>query len=341
VSFELRSSITTNQTTADELSVRPLTQADLATADEIMRTAFGTFLGMPEPRSFMGDAAFVRPRWRANPAGAFAAQIRQTLVGSNFATRWGSFGFFGPLTVRPELWDRGIGKRLLAPVMDCFESWQVRHAGLFTFPHSQKHVSLYQHFGFWPRFLTAVMRKPVAPTQAGSPEVASLPEAGSPEVSAFSRAPGERRAELLTACRELTDALYEGLDLSEEIEAVAALNLGETVLVWTEGRLAGFAVCHFGAGTEGGSASCYVKFAAVRPDRTGAANFVRLLDACERLARARGLGTVVAGTNLARQEAYRLMRERGFRTTMQGVAMQRPNEEGFNRAGVFVIDDWR
>ena len=33
--------------------------------------------------------------------------------------------------------------------------------------------------------------------------------------------------------------------------------------------------------------------------------------------------------------------ERGFRTFLQGVAMQRPNDEGFNRSGVYVIDDWR
>jgi len=26
---------------------------------------------------------------------------------------------------------------------------------------------------------------------------------------------------------------------------------------------------------------------------------------------------------------------------MQGVAMQRPHVEGFNRADAFVIDDWR
>lgn len=329
-SSDLRSSITTNQTTAEDVTVRPLLEADLAAADEIVRTAFGTFIGLPEPRAFMGDAAFVRPRWRANPAGAFAAQVRDTLVGSNFATRWGSFGFFGPLSVRPELWDRGIGKRLLAPVMECFESWQVTHAGLFTFAHSPKHIGLYQHFGFWPRFLTAVMAKPVTAEQGSSPDM-----------SAFSRAPREQRAALLAACRQLTDALYEGLDLSDEIEAVAALGLGETVLLWTDGRLAGFAVCHFGAGTEGGSAHCYVKFAAVRSESASAANFAQLLRACEMLARDRGLGSLVAGTNLARQEAYRSMREQGFRTALQGVAMQRGNEAGFNRAGVYVIDDWR
>lgn len=313
-----------------DVAVRPMRESDLPAADEIMRVAFGTFLGMPEPRTFMGDAAFVEPRWRSNPAGAFAAETNGTLVGSNFATRWGSFGFFGPLTVRPDLWDRGVGKRLLEPIVGCFESWHVTHAGLFTFAHSQKHVGLYQRFGFWPRFLTAIMAKPVSSEQPAPPDW-----------SAFSRTPPEQRADLLRECRQLTDAVYDGLDLSDEIEAVATFGLGETVLLWADDRPAGFAVCHFGVGTEGGSGRCYLKFAAVRPGVSAAASFVQLLNACEALARERGLSALVGGSNLARAEAYCLMREHGFTTTMQGIAMQRPNEEGYNRADRYVIDDWR
>ncbi len=315
---------------APDIAVRPLRESDLPTADEIMRVAFGTFLGIPEPRTFMGDAAFIRSRWRASPASAFAAESQGALVGSNLATRWGSFGFFGPLTVRPDQWDRGVGKRLMEPIMACFESWRITHAGLFTFAHSQKHVGLYQRFGFWPRFLTAIMAKPVSPAPASSQGW-----------SGFSRTPPEQRAALLHACRDLTDAIYEGLDLTQEVEAVAGLGLGETVLLQEDGRLLGLAVCHFGAGTEGGSERCYVKFAAVRPGPGAAGNFRRLLSACEALARERGLSAVVGGTNLARTEAYGLMREHGFRTTMQGVAMQRPNREGYNHAGMYVIDDWR
>jgi hypothetical protein len=31
----------------------------------------------------------------------------------------------------------------------------------------------------------------------------------------------------------------------------------------------------------------------------------------------------------------------GLRTDIQGVAMHRHNEPGYNRPGVFLIDDWR
>jgi hypothetical protein len=45
--------------------------------------------------------------------------------------------------------------------------------------------------------------------------------------------------------------------------------------------------------------------------------------------------------NTARHEAYRLMVERGFRAEVQGVAMHRGNDPGYNRPGVYLIDDWR
>ncbi|WP_269321030.1 hypothetical protein [Fischerella sp. PCC 9605] len=34
-------------------------------------------------------------------------------------------------------------------------------------------------------------------------------------------------------------------------------------------------------------------------------------------------------------------RDRGFRAEIIGVAMHRPNEAGYNRPDVFVLDDWR
>ena len=104
-----------------EVAVRPLREDELGEADRIVRLAFGTFLGLPDPLAFMGDAGFVRTRWRADPAAAFAAEASGELVGTNFAANWGSFGFFGPLTVRPDLWDRGIARRLLEPTMVLFE----------------------------------------------------------------------------------------------------------------------------------------------------------------------------------------------------------------------------
>ena len=228
------------ETTKLDVIVHPLQESDLPAADRIMRLAFGTFIGMPEPTAFMGDASYVRTRWLADPAAAFAAQVGGALIGSNFATNWGSVGFFGPLTIRPDFWDRGVGKRLMEPIMGLFSEWGTKHAGLFTFAHSQKHVGLYQRFGFWPRFLTAIMSKPIEHTKDAS------------RWTRFSEVPTGERDEVLRACRELTDAIYEGLDVRHEIRAAAAQELGDTVLLWDDDRLVGMAVCHVGPGTEAG-----------------------------------------------------------------------------------------
>lgn len=157
----------------------------------------------------------------------------------------------------------------------------------------------------------------------------------------FSEVSTAERDDVLRACREVTDAIYEGLDVANEIRAVAAQNLGDTILLSDNDRLAALAVCHVGAGTEAGGDVCYIKFAAVRPTPTVEQHFGDLLDACEEMAFARNVSRLRAGVNTARHEAYRDMLGRGFRTDIQGVVMSRPNEAGYNRPGVYVIDDWR
>jgi predicted N-acetyltransferase YhbS len=312
------------------LNIRALTQRDLAAADRIISAAFGTFLGAPEPEKFWADLAYASTRWPADPTAAFGAEWDGELVGSNFATRWGSVGFFGPLSVRPDLWERKIAQRLIDPIIECFDTWGVTHAGLFTFAHSPKHVGLYYRYGFRPRFLTAIMSKPV-----------QLTPPRKPQWSAYSHLSEREREESLKACHALTVSIYPGLDVSREILAVHAQGLGETVLLHDGQGLVGFAVCHCGPGTEAGNQLCYVKFGAVNPDAEAGARFDRLLDACEELAATRSLARIEAGTNLARHEAYGKLLARGFRTDIQGVTLHRPNEEGYSRAGVYVIDDWR
>jgi GNAT superfamily N-acetyltransferase len=311
------------------ICVRALVETDLPAADHVMRLAFGTFLGLAEPLAFMGDADYVHTRWRADPLAAFAALSGDEIVGSNFATNWGSVGFFGPLTIHPRLWEQGVGKLLVAAALDCFERWGTTQAGLYTFADSAKHVALYRRFGFWPRFLTAIMSKPL---MAATPAV---------RYWLFSALERSEREAALVAGAELLDRIYAGLDVRREILSVAAQALGDSVLLWDDAGLLGLAVCHIGAGSEAGSGSCYIKFAAVRPAAGAARGFERLLQACEALAIKRGATRLIAGVNSARIEACQIMLEQGFRTARQGVAMHRDNHPGYNRAGVYLIDDWR
>jgi len=315
-------------TDAAGVRVRPLAAGDLDEADRICRVAFGTFVGAPQPERFFGDADMVRTRWQADPGAALAAEIGGRLAGSNFAANWGSVGFFGPLTVAPAYWDRAIGQRLLDATMDLFDAWGTRHAGLFTFAQSAKHVGLYQKYGFWPRFLTAVMTSPVQPDSGLAPmRLSALDEAG--------------RTGAMAAVRELTDVVFPGLDVSLEIESVLAQGLGDTVLIDDGAGLRAVAVCHAGAGTEAGSGTCYIKFGAVRPGPGAERLFGLLIDACHGLAAELGTSVLVAGANAGRDRAWRALAERGFRRDFQGVTMHRPNEAGYSTSDSFVIDDWR
>lgn len=309
--------------------IRPLEKTDLSEADRIFRLAFGTFLGLPDPRAFGGDADYVRTRWQADPQASLGAFVDGELVGSNFLTHWGSVGFFGPLTVRPDFWDRGVAKALMERTMPQFDAWGVKHTGLFTFPHSTKHIGLYQKFGFMPRHLTALMTKAVGEAPLDSSWSTLSPNAG-PE-----------RTQTVNACRALAESIYPELDLGGEIEAVTVQRLGETVLIHDGTELAGFAICHIGAGSEAGSNVAYVKFAAAKPGPEAPARLVRLLTACEGLAASRGVSQLMAGVNTSRDAAYRLLIDRGFRAVMNGVTMHRGTDAGYSRPDCFALDDWR
>lgn len=300
-------------------------EGDLEEADRIVRLAFGTFLGMPDPTKFMGDADYVKTRYSADPPAALTAEINGRVVGSNFALDWGSVGIFGPLTVHPDYWDKGVARLLLDRTMKIFEGWGTKHMGLFTFSQSTKHVHLYQKYGFWPRYLTAIMSREIGKAQ------------DSVEAINYSQLGSEEQKEMARECARLTGSILEGLNLKKEIDSVENQKLGDTIMLRENGTIAAMAICHSGPGTEAGSRTCYVKFGAA----SSGTIFEDLLDACEQYAKSRKATRLVAGANTGRHEAYQKMIGRGFRTDMLGIAMHRPNEPGYNRQDAYVIDDWR
>jgi len=315
---------------ADKLRVEigPLKESELEEADRIMRTAFGTFLGMSEPGSFAGDRHFVKSRWGGRHVKWLAARDGKKLIGSNALTRWGSFGFFGPLTVLPEYWDRGVAQQLLESTVKQFDKWGVKRTGLFTFPHSTKHVELYQRFGYWPQYLTALMTR-TPPADESTPDPKLLSEMSKPE-----------QKKVVKDCARLAAQIERGLDLTDEIASVLARRLGDVVLAYSGRKLDAFAICQHGAGSQGGTKVCYVQFAAARPGKGVGDRFEALLSACEAFALSRGV-PIETGVNLARRDAAERMRRRGFRAVTNGVAMMRPHGEGFNRPDAYVLDDLR
>jgi len=311
------------------VQIGPVRENELEEAGRVVRLAFGTFLGIPNPLEFMGDRDFITPRWRSRNTKVLAARENGKLIGLNVITRWGSFGFFGPLTVLPECWNRGVAQKLMTATMKGFERWGVQHTGLFTFAHSPKHVGLYQKFGYWPGYLTAIMK--------GTPAAPSLkPKKGAKAPVLLSSLTRSKRDQAITACARLTNRISRGLDLSDEVRAVLAQRIGEVILIEGRTALDAFAVCMHGAGSEGGEKTCYVKFGAARSGE----RFERLLDAIDAFALTQG-AEVEAGVSTACGDAFQRIRSRAYRPVTLGVAMQRPHGQGFNRHGAFVLGDWR
>ncbi len=305
--------------------VRLLRTEEVEQADRIMRVAFGTFLGVPDPAAYLGDADLVRTRFAADPGAALAAELTGELVGTNFVARWGSVGVFGPLSVAATRWDRGIARALLDATMDVLDGWGVTHRGLFTFAQSPKHLALYQRYGYAPRFLTAIC--------------AGAPVARSDGWTTFGES--EDRAAALAAAAAVTGSVFLGLDVRSEILAATELALGDTVMVYDDAGLGAFAVCHVGAGSEAGSGICYVKFAAARAGADAPGRFSHLVDAVESFAASRGVSVVTAGVSTARRGAYAQLLGRGYQVQRTGVTMHAPDVDAYHHPGAFVLDDWR
>ena len=317
----------------NDIVIRHMAEGDIPEADRIIRLAFGTFMGHEAPENYRADAMYANPRYNADPSASFVAELNGKIIGSNFGLHWGSVGIFGPLTIHPDYWNKGIGSKLMEPVVRCFEKWGVTHSGAMTFANSPKHINLYRKFGYHPRFLIPVMSKKI--------EHKFIPSNSKSTWLRYSESK-ENQDKYLEGCSQVTNTIYPGLDLELEIKAVDKMSLGDTVILFDENKeIAGFAVCHCGINTEAGNDKCYVKFGAVKANSDSQSIFMNLLSACEEFAVSKGLSILVAGVNAGRYDAYQSMLNQNFSIDFLGVSLHRPNNDAYNIADRYVMDDWR
>lgn len=298
------------------VEVEDLQAVDLPAARTLVREAFAQVLGEAEPGEFWDQRDYVSGRWHAPHSHWFKAKAGETLVGVACVVRWGEHAVIGPVAVAPAYWEQDIAKQLMARITRLIDQWGCVHAGLFTFPDSPRHLGLYQHFGFWPRCLAAVMVRPLS----GS------------VVPANSAWQGELSA-LQAHCRNITEAISLGLEVEGEILAVQQHGLGAVVATSD-----GFAICHYGERCEAGPDVCYVRFAAVRPG-ADASSLARLIEQCEALAAQHSARQLMLGVNTGRLRAYRWLLEAGFSIRILGVSMHRGT--GYDGETVLLLDDWR
>lgn len=138
-----------------DVKTMPETREVLVEADRIAKIAFGDYLNRP-PDAVWGDASYLSRGWRAPPGvssarkwqyRALGVYVDGKLVGLNYITVWGRYGYFGPLAILPEYQGNGLAIRLLDATESVFSDAGVTAPGLYTFPNSPKHLHLYGKFG--------------------------------------------------------------------------------------------------------------------------------------------------------------------------------------------------
>lgn len=308
----------------EAVHIRTAQQEDLARADDVLRAAFGAFTGRTR---HLRDGDPLGSRWRTDHERVVVAELGGHVVGSNAITSRGAHGWFGPLSVDPQLWGQGLAHRLVDEAVERLGRAGADRTGLFTFADSPLHLSLYARHGYWPGALMLVL------TREGR-------EGGSAAFDCYGTLPAQQQVALLGQLAVLTDSVEPGWDVAGEVVATCRAGLGDTVVVQDAGGLAGAAVFQSGPGSDAASGTCRIKVAVVRPGRGAECRMSRLLDALEAVAVRRGAPTVVATVSTASEGCARLLLTRGHTIVAQGVAMHR-GVVAHQRRDVWVLDDWR
>lgn len=119
-----------------DIVLRSLTEHDLASASEIVTTAFRS------NESRMPELQFL---FALRPEVWLLALAQGTPVGTVVATDYGPFAYVGDMTVRPELQRQGIGSALLEGLLKLLDA---RGTPAILLDASEAGAPLYRRFGF-------------------------------------------------------------------------------------------------------------------------------------------------------------------------------------------------
>jgi len=155
---------------------------------------------------------------------------RNQIVAFNIAHLSGLEGWMGPLAVRPDAQESGLGKQVVLAGVDWLTRAGARVIGLETMPRTMDNIGFYSNLGFDPERLTITLT--LAAATHGAPGML------------LGRLQEREKGEWLERCRQLTVSLRPGYDFTREIELTDRLALGDTLLLTRDGELRGFALYH-------------------------------------------------------------------------------------------------
>lgn len=152
------------------------------------------------------------------------------MVAFNMVHRSGAEGWMGPLAVRPDRQNEGLGSTMVRLGIEWLKAQGARTIGLETMPRTVENIGFYSRIGLVPGPLTVTLVHDVPRRIAAPPELLS--------------AAGHQLSQRLEECRRLTDELAPGVDFTREITLTRDLAIGDTTLLRDGGELLGFALWH-------------------------------------------------------------------------------------------------
>lgn len=160
---------------------------------------------------------------------------RGNVVAFNVAHLSGTEAWMGPLAVHPDYQAHGLGKALVGAGIEYLKQGGAKVIGLETMPRTMDNIGFYSSLGLTPGHLTLTVTiegEFSAPLPLGMAAV----RLGGLEPNDLDRS--------VAQCLELTQSILTGYDFSREIRLTEELALGDTVMLYSEDKLAAFAVCH-------------------------------------------------------------------------------------------------
>lgn len=212
----------------------PVRYDDIAALNQVFSDAFSDryrrdgMVGVRVP--FLNPAVWRYAIDDANGGAMLWRDDAGQIVAFNIAHVSGAEGWMGPLAVRPEYQRTGTGKIIVRAGIDWLRRSGARVIGLETMPRTMDNIGFYSGLGFVPGHLTVTLT-----LDAGSADASPL---------LLGRIASRERDEVIEECRALLERFLPGHDFTREIQLTDQLSLGDTVLIRSGSRLAGFAVCH-------------------------------------------------------------------------------------------------
>lgn len=223
----------------------------------------------------------------------------------NLAHLCGREGWMGPLAVRTDRQGGGVGKAVVGAAADWLIDHGAHTVGLETMPRTVDNIGFYSGLGFRPGHLTVTLTLDTGTRRLPAPALLSA-EAG------------DRQHAGVTAVRGLVEELASGYDCSREILLTAEMRLGDTVLLWGDAGLDGFALWHSAPLAEGRDADelRVLKLAARSPEA-----FAGVVNAVEAAASRAGIRRVAIRCQTAYADAYQTLMARGYQVRWTDLRM--------------------